>query len=74
MMTTPNPYVMPPMPTMMAPQMQMMNPYANCYYPMGASMMYSPIPGYYEQQMRNYQMFCGQYQPSLNIDLFHHQG
>ena len=78
MMPTQNPYVMPQMPQMMPPLMNMMNPYQNCYYPMGANMMYNPLPGYYDQQMRNYQMFYGQYQgqyqPSINIDLFQHQG
>ena len=47
----------------------MMNPYPSCYYPFPGAI---PIPNYnnyYEQQMRNFPMFCGNYQPSINLDL-----
>lgn len=59
----------------MMPQMMMPPPsFSNCFYPS----MFNSLPGYYEQQMRSYQMFYpqyqNQYQPNITIDIFQHQG
>ena len=46
-----------------------MNPYPY-YNPYPGGMPYPPYNNYFEQQMRGFPMFCGSYQPSINIDLF----